>query len=140
MAISNSRGPDSLTELVSDLGPNARASTVEEAATFGEIILEPIPFGAYEELSAGALADRVVISSPNHFPNRDGKIEFDGRAETELVAAHLADSRVVKAFNAMYWETLRDEARPEAAMEDRLALYLAGDDTNANTGGCNKLK
>ena len=51
VAISNSRGPESLTGLVKDLGANARAATVSEAATFGDIVLEAIPFGQYRELS-----------------------------------------------------------------------------------------
>jgi len=31
----------------------------------------------------------------------------------------------------MYYETLREEARPDAPLEDRLALFLAGDDAEA---------
>lgn len=128
VAISNSRGPDSLSDLVADLGPNARAATVDEAARFGEVVLEAIPFGEYESLPADALADTIVISAANHYPERDGEIDFDGLTETGIVAAHLADARVVKAFNTMYYETLRTEARPDAPLEDRLVLFLAGDD------------
>jgi hypothetical protein len=93
--------------------------------------LEAIPFGARRELPADALAGTVVISASNYYPDRDGEIDLGGRTQTELVAAHLADSRVVKAFNTMYWETLRDEGRPDAAREDRLVLFLAGDDADA---------
>jgi hypothetical protein len=131
VAVSNSRGPDSLAELVDELGPNARAATVREAATFGEVVLEAIPFGDHRELPADALADRIVISASNYYPDRDGEIAFDGRTQTELVAEHLAESTVVKAFNTMYWETLRDEARPDADLDDRLVLFVAGDDDEA---------
>jgi hypothetical protein len=131
VAISNSRGPDSLAELVADLGPNARAATVEEAASFGEVVLEAIPFGEYQSLPSAALAGTVVVSAANYFPRRDGEIEFGGRTQTEVVAEHLADSTAVKAFNAMYFETLRDEARPDAPVEERLAVFLAGDDEDA---------
>jgi hypothetical protein len=93
--------------------------------------MEAIPFGAYRELPADALADTVVISASNYYPDRDGDIDLEGRTQTELVAAHLDDSRVVKAFNTMYWETLRDEGRPDADREERLALFLAGDDAAA---------
>jgi hypothetical protein len=72
-----------------------------------------------------------VISAANYYPDRDGEIDLGGRTQTELLATHLADSRVVKAFNTMYWETLRDEARPDAAREDRLVLFVAGDDETA---------
>ncbi len=59
VAISNSRGPGSLTGLVADLGPNARAATVEEAAAFGEIVLEAIPYGEYESLPVEQLAGKI---------------------------------------------------------------------------------
>jgi hypothetical protein len=114
VAISNSRGSDSLSEFVADLGSNAQAMTVEEAARFGEVVLEAVPFGEYESLPAGALADTIVISTGNYSLERDGEIDFRGLTETGLVADHLAHSRVVKAFSTMYYETLRTEARPDA--------------------------
>jgi hypothetical protein len=131
VALSNSRGPESLADLVDELGPNARAATVGEAASFGEVVLEAIPFGEYRTLPAGALAGRVVISAANYYPGRDGEIEFGDRSQTELVADHLDRSRVVKAFNTMHYETLREEARPDAPEDDRLVLFLAGDDEAA---------
>jgi hypothetical protein len=133
VAISNSRGPASLADLVAELGEGARASTVEEAARFGEVVLEAIPFGAYDSLPADALAGRIVVSAANYYPDRDGEVDLDGRTQTELVADHLADARVVKGFNTMYWETLRDEARPDAPLDERLVLFLAGDDPEAKT-------
>ncbi len=39
VAIANSRGPETLEELVEEIGPNARAATVEEAAEFGEVVM-----------------------------------------------------------------------------------------------------
>lgn len=131
VTIANSRGPDSLADLVADLGPGAAAGTVDEAARFGDVVLEAIPFGAYADLPAEALSGTIVISAANYYPDRDGEIDLGGRTQTELLATHLADSRVVKAFNTMYWETLRDEARPDAAREDRLVLFVAGDDETA---------
>ena len=131
VALSNSRGPESLSETVAALGPRARAATVEEAAAFGDLALEAVPFGAYGSLPAAELAGKPVVSASNYYPDRDGKTEFGGRTQTELVADHLADSMVVKAFNTMYYETLRDEARPEVALEDRLVLFLAGDGSAA---------
>jgi hypothetical protein len=127
VAISNSRGPESLAGLVGELGPDARAATVEEAATFGDVVLEAIPYGEYESLPADALAGTVVISAANYYPQRDGEIDLGGRTQTELVAEHLADSTVVKAFNTMYYETLRDDARPDAPLDERLVLFVAGD-------------
>jgi hypothetical protein len=131
VAISNSRGPASLSDLVADLGANARAATVAEAAAFGPVVVEAIPFGEYDSLPAGALAGRTLVSAANYYPDRDGDVDLEGRAHTELVAAHLPESTVIKAFNTMYFETLRSEARPDAPVEKRLTLYLAGDDADA---------
>jgi len=131
VAVSNARGPDSLAALVAELGANARAATVTGAAEFGDLVIEAIPFGEYGSLPADTLAGKVVVSAANYYPDRDGAIDFGGRTQTGLVAAHLADSRVVKAFNTMHWETLRDEARSDAPLEERLALFVAGDDEGA---------
>ncbi|MDQ3841334.1 MAG: NAD(P)-binding domain-containing protein [Actinomycetota bacterium] len=48
VAISNSRGPESLRDLIAELGPNAETTTVEDAAAFGEVVLVAIPFKDYE--------------------------------------------------------------------------------------------
>ena len=47
VAISNSRGPETLGDLVEEIGPGVRAATVEETAAFGEVVMEAIPFGRY---------------------------------------------------------------------------------------------
>lgn len=129
--LANSRGPESLTDLVADLGPRASAGTPAEAGRFGEVVLEAIPFAAYRDLPADALADRTVMSAANYWPDRDGDVDFGGHSHTELVADHLDGSRVVKSFNTMVWENLRDEARPGAPLDDRLALYVASDHPEA---------
>ncbi|CQH64475.1 F420-dependent NADP oxidoreductase family protein (plasmid) [Halobacterium hubeiense] len=130
--ISNSRGPETLTDLVDELGNNAHAGTVSEAADFGEVVMEAIPFNAYESLPADTLSDKIVISASNYYPMRDGFIDI-GETHTDLIADHLEDSRVVKAFNATYWKTLRDGQRSDADPDDRLAIFIAGDDDEAKS-------
>jgi predicted dinucleotide-binding enzyme len=61
VGIANSHGPDSVAPLVDELGPNARAATVEEAAAFGKVVLEAIPFGAYETLPAALSSSAVEV-------------------------------------------------------------------------------
>lgn len=129
--LANSRGPESLTDLVADLGPRASAGMPAEAGRFGEVVLEAIPFSAYRDLPAEALAGTTVVSAANYWPDRDGDVDVGERTHTELVADHLTGSRVVKSFNTMVWENLRDEARPEAPLDDRLALYVASDHPEA---------
>jgi predicted dinucleotide-binding enzyme len=133
VAIANSRGPESLADLVADLGEGARAATVEEAASFGEAVLVAIPFGRYPDLPAALLADRVVIDAMNYYPNRDGNIaelDDDTTTSTELLAAHAPQARAVKAFNTMNYRILRDRGKPGGG-EDRLAMFAAADDPEA---------
>ena len=129
VVLSNSRGPETLTVIVQDMDGNVRATTVEEAADFGEVVLEAIPFGRYEDLPADRLAGKIVIDASNYYPGRDGEIDLGGRGSSELLADHLAGSRVVKAFNTMYYETLATGG--DAWDDDRLVLFVAGDDAEA---------
>jgi 8-hydroxy-5-deazaflavin:NADPH oxidoreductase len=131
VAISNSRGPASLASLVEDLGSKARAATNEGASSFGEIVLVAIPFGKYQTLPGKLLEGKVVVDAMNYYPQRDGRIELGDLTSTELVARHLPGARLIKAFNTMYYETLASQGRPDAPIEDRLALFVAGDDAKA---------
>ena len=131
VAISNSRGPETLAELVEEIGGDARAATIEETAEFGDVVLEAIPFGRYQELPADRLIGKIVVDASNYYPRRDGEIDLDGLTSAEVLARHLSGSRVVKAFNTMYYETLASEGRPDAPLEDRLVLVVAGDDEGA---------
>src|SRR5262245_33923471 len=70
VAVSNSRGPESLAGLAAELG--ARAATVQDAASFGEVVLVAIPFHAYDGLPADAFAGKIVIDANNYYAGRDG--------------------------------------------------------------------
>ena len=131
VAVSNSRGPESLVPLVEEIGSNARAATVEEVADFGDVVLVAMPFFAFEVLPADRLAGKVVVDAMNYYERRDGRIDFNGLTSSEVVAQHLPNSRLVKAFNTMHYQTLRTEGRPSAPMEERLVLFVAGDDEEA---------
>ncbi len=129
VAISNSRGPESLRDLVSGIGGNVRAATVEEAADFGEVALVAIPFFAYETLSADRLDSKIVVDATNYYPGRDGQMDFGGLTSSEVISKHLPGARLVKAFNTMYYETLATAGSRSGV--DRLALFVAGDDPEA---------
>jgi predicted dinucleotide-binding enzyme len=133
VVIANSRGPDTLTALVDELGKNTRAGTTEEAARFGEVVVEAIPFGRYRELPAAELAGKTVIDTSNYYAERDGHFaELDDGTTTsaELIQAHLAGAHVVKAFNAILWSHLRDYGHPGGG-ERRYGIPIAGDDDAA---------
>jgi len=131
VALSNSRGPESLRALVAELGPNARATTPEEAAASGDVVFEAVPFGKVGDLPAEPLRGKVLVSASNYYPGRDGAVDLGGRTHTAHVARLLPGARIVKAFNTIYWEHLRDQRDPALPMEQRRAIPLAGDDDEA---------
>jgi predicted dinucleotide-binding enzyme len=133
VAVSNSRGPETLADLVDALGGSAVAMTAEQAAEFGELVVVSIPLRRYRDVPVEPLAGKIVIDTNNYYPDRDGRIEALDRGDTtcsELLQAHLGRARVVKAFNAIYWERLANLGRPSDSSE-RLAIPISGDDAEA---------
>jgi predicted dinucleotide-binding enzyme len=133
VVLSNSRGPDTLAELASELGPRARAATTEGAATAGDLVLVSIPVKAYPQLSGSAWAGKVVMDTGNYYPERDGQIaELNAKkvTESEYLLGFLPGAQVVKVFNNIFSKHLLNLARPSGAT-DRSALPLAGDSAAA---------
>jgi len=135
VVVSNSRGPDTLADLMKELGPHARAGTVENAAAAGDIVVVTIPLKNYRHVPVAPLAGKVVIDTNNYYPQRDGHIaELDNESTTtaELLQRHLPTSKVVKAFNHIYAAQLTTDGRP-AGTPNRRALVIAGDDAGAKS-------
>jgi 8-hydroxy-5-deazaflavin:NADPH oxidoreductase len=125
--LANSRGPDSLTDLVAELGPDASAVAPPELRDADVVVLatrwDQVPRAL---AGVGSLSGKIVVDTTNNFV--DNKlVDLGGRASSEVVAALVPDARLVKAFNHLLiprLATLHDYAEP-------LALYLAGDDPAA---------
>jgi hypothetical protein len=133
VVISNSRGPQTLSALVEELGARARAGTALDAAQAGDVVVVTIPLKNYRQVPVEPLAGKVVIDTNNYYPERDGHIpELDDESTTtsELLQAHLPKSRVVKAFNHIYAAELTTHGQP-AGSRNRRALVIAGDDPQA---------
>jgi 8-hydroxy-5-deazaflavin:NADPH oxidoreductase len=133
VVISNSRGPETLSALVAELGPSARAATSTDAARAGDIVVVTVPLKNYRQVPVEPLAGKVVIDTNNYYPQRDGHIlELDNETTTtsELLQAHLPTSKVVKAFNHIYAAQLTTDGRPSGS-PGRRALVIAGDDPDA---------
>lgn len=130
----SSRHPGSLGPVVDGM-PGARAGTAQEAATFGEVVLLAVPFGAMADLGprlAASLDGKVVLDAGNPFPQRDGVAAVDamrgGRGSGRWTSERLPGARVVKAFNTVYFQTLAMEAHRAG---DRIGIPLASDDPGA---------
>ncbi|MCP2098474.1 MULTISPECIES: NADPH-dependent F420 reductase [Actinosynnema] len=133
VVLSNSRGPESLSGLVAELGPRARAANPAEAARGADLLVATVPLHALDHLPSDALVGKIVIDTMNYYPQRDQVIaELDSNSVTssELVQRKLPGARVVKAFNSISFFNLANAARPSGA-PDRSALPIAGDDAEA---------
>ncbi len=130
VGVANARGPQSLEDRVRSLGDGVCAMTVDEAVRYGDLVIVSIPFGRYRSVPAEPLSGKVVVDTENYYPQRDGHFsELDeGRTtSSELLQEHLPGARVVKAFNAIRWDSLAEEGKPRGA-SGRLAVPFAGDD------------
>ena len=136
VVVANSRGPDTLRELEAETG--ATAATGREAARGRDVVVVTIPEKNVpqlpDDLFEGAGERVVVIDTGNYYPQqRDGRIDAieEGMPESIWVAQQLGRP-VVKAFNNIYAQHLRDHGRP-AGSADRIALPVAGDDHAAKS-------
>jgi predicted dinucleotide-binding enzyme len=133
VVLSNSRGPETLTELAGELGPRARTATAAGAAAAGDIVVVSIPFKAVPQVPVEPLAGKVVLDTNNYYAPRDGDVAGldDGfTTSSELLQEHLGTARVVKVFNNIFHRHLAALPRPSGAA-DRTALTIAGDDADA---------
>lgn len=131
VVMSNSRGPETLDDLVAELGvDHARAATAEEAARAGDLVVLTIPLGRVPEVPVERLAEKVVVNTGNYYAQRDGEIAGLGDGSTTSsawVQEQLPGAVVVKAFNNINYHHLAALARP-AGVADRTTLPIAGDD------------
>jgi predicted dinucleotide-binding enzyme len=130
VSIANSRGPETLREVEAETG--ATAVTAREAAQGKDVVVVTIPQRAVSQLPGdlfdGVGNDVVVIDTGNYYPrHRDGRIDEieGGTAESAWVSQQIGRP-VVKAFNNIYAQHLRDRGRPRGS-SDRIALPVAGD-------------
>ncbi len=133
VVLSNSRGPHTLHDLVTRLGPRARAATPAEAAAAGDLVVVTIPVRAYRQVPAEPLRGKVVIDTLNYDPARQGHVPEIDEGDTPphlLLQTHLTGSHVVKAFSNIFFRHLATLGRPQGA-PDRSTLPVAGDSDDA---------
>jgi predicted dinucleotide-binding enzyme len=133
VVLSNARGPQTLDDLVQELGPRARAATPAEAAAAGDLVVVSLPPRAYSAVPVRPLAGKPVLDTINYIPERDGRIPelYEGPlSSSEVLQRHLSTAHVVKVFNNITSWHLGSLPRPAGAA-DRSALPIAGDDPAA---------
>ncbi|HWG13268.1 MAG TPA: NADPH-dependent F420 reductase [Streptosporangiaceae bacterium] len=133
VVVSNSRGPDTLKDLVDELGPMARACSTDDAAEAGDLVVVATPLAAISHVPVRPAVGKAVIDANNYYAQRDGHIaDLDSGQVTssELLRRHLPGASVVKVFNNIYYRHLEHLARPAGAL-DRSFLPTAGDNAQA---------
>lgn len=129
VVISNSRGPETLTDLVAELGPKARAATAEDAAAAADFAVVAVPLKNYEQVPVAPLAGKIVIDANNYYFERDGQIPtLDKGLDTTsgMLQRHLPDSKVAKGFNHIIAAEITTDGQP-ADSPDRRALATSSD-------------
>jgi len=129
VVIANSRGPETLADLVEELGPKARAATVDEVAEQGDVVVVTVPLHAYRSIPVRPLLGKIVIDTNNYYWERDGHIPAldAGIATTSgLLQEHLEGAKVVKAFNHLFAKDITTTGST-AGTPGRRALGTASD-------------
>jgi 8-hydroxy-5-deazaflavin:NADPH oxidoreductase len=132
VAVSNSRGAESLKDLVHELGPRAHAMSIDEAARFGDVVLLAVPWRTPEALpNPDILRQKIVIDAMNPYRPDGGFYDLGGSTSSELVLQRIPGVRLVKAFNTIYYVHLASRGRKDLPHDERHAIYVAGDDAEA---------
>jgi 8-hydroxy-5-deazaflavin:NADPH oxidoreductase len=126
VVISNSRGPESLGSVLSELGEGASAGTVSDAAAAGIVVIA-VPWDHVAAAVRGLeWSGQIVIDATNDFDGGD----LHSRTSSELVADLVAGARLVKAANTLVAAMLASD--PHEA-DGRRVIFLCGDDDEAKS-------
>lgn len=132
VAVSNSRGPESLKPLVDQLGRKVRAMTVQDAAAFGEMVVLAVPWRRPEALPPPHLVKgKIVVDAMNPYSDGGTIVDLGPSTSSEETAKRLPDCRLVKAFNTIHFKHLQE--RGTSKKEERITIFVAGDDEEAKS-------
>lgn len=130
LLVANSKGPESLRDLVAEAGPGAEAVTAAGAAERGEVIILALPWGRPAALPRpDAVKGKIVVDAMNAFGRGRGTSGSGSTSSSEQTAKALPGARVVKAFNTLNFQLMR--AAADRSGSDRLSLFVASDDADA---------
>lgn len=128
--LSNSRGADSLADLVAEIGGTVRAGTRNEAAA-QDLVLVAVHWSKLPVALAGLpdFGGRIVIDANNPIVAPPFQLaDLHGRLSTEVFADYVPGARVVKAFNHLPAKLLAEDPRTSGG---RRVLFFAGTDAPA---------
>jgi predicted dinucleotide-binding enzyme len=124
VVIANSRGPDSLAGVVSELGDGVTAGTAEQASA-ADIVVIAVPWDRVPDAVRGLTwSGKLVVDATNDW----AADELDGRTSSELLADLVAGARVVKAANTLGADVLGSDPQEAGG---RRVIFVSGDDADA---------
>ncbi|AMJ59993.1 NADPH-dependent F420 reductase [Bosea sp. PAMC 26642] len=127
VVIANSRGPETLKQLVDQLGPSARAGTAAEAAAAGDFAVIAVPLKLVNHMPVEELAGKIVLDTNNYMIWRDGnypRVDSGEKTIYELRQEQLPTAKIVQAFSHIQAPHMAARARPAGA-PDRIALPIS---------------
>ncbi|MBW4889413.1 NAD(P)-binding domain-containing protein [Mucilaginibacter sp. HMF5004] len=132
VALSNSRGPESLKELITSLGDNAIALSVNEAAAFGDIVFLATPWRETAALpDAITVQDKIVIDAMNPYLANGKLADLGNSTSSEETAKRLPGATIVKAFNTIHYQHLNNSSEQKLPLQERRAIFMASDSIEA---------
>jgi NADPH-dependent F420 reductase len=129
--VRNALGPQ-VSDLLREIGTNAQAGSLAEAAAFGQVVVLAVPWLAAKDAvqQAGDLSGKIVIDCTNPLnPNGDGLSVGHITSAGEEVAHWLPKARVVKAFNSTGSGNMADPVYGS----QRASMFVCSDDAEAKT-------
>jgi 8-hydroxy-5-deazaflavin:NADPH oxidoreductase len=124
--VSNSRGPESLTGVVHQLGPLAKAGVRQEAAQ-ADVVVLAVPWSAL----GAALSDlpawsgRILIDATNPVVQPGFRLaDLNGSTSSEIVASLVPGARVVKG--GKYLGQCLGDSRSEAGRRTEGFVHVRG--------------
>jgi predicted dinucleotide-binding enzyme len=129
----SSRHPEELKDMIAKLGSLAKAGTVEEAVTFGDVLFIAVPYGAIPQIGkdySAKMKGKVMLDACNAVSTRDGAIadEVEQNGIGVTTQKYFPGVRIVRAFNTMSYMVFAREAN---RLDPKLVIPIAGDDPQA---------
>ena len=137
--LSNGKKPETMADIVAEVGGDCEAATIADAVAFAELVLLAMPWAKREEAieSAGSFEGKVVIDATNPYTADFPKLDDLGdKTASEVIAGLLPGAKVVKALSTIQYLSLRHKGQPvdpqkKGAPDGRICLPICGDDTSA---------
>jgi predicted dinucleotide-binding enzyme len=133
VVFSNSRGPDTLADVVDAFGPRASAGTVADAGAADFVVLATSWAGAQEAVrSLPARGGRILIDATNQWkvPPPGFVVDELDTGGSEWIASLIPDAHVIKAFDNLYSPKVAEDPVTD---NGRRILFYAGDDHDSKS-------